>query len=135
MQTSLALLSFASVALAAASGFSANSDNVFDKRNCDGNNCNREITGTRVGLPASSLRQSDCTSFLFTVVTPSPLFSTVYISAPTEAVTVIPSALPIYATQCSSGAAYASACSCWGVTGTVSTAPTPTIIVTSTVGF
>lgn len=77
----VALLSFASVALAA--GISPNVDNVdnvdngesniFDKRNCNGNNCNRAITGTRAGLAASTLRQADCTSFLLTTVTPSPV--------------------------------------------------------------
>ncbi|CAK7230375.1 hypothetical protein SCUCBS95973_007551 [Sporothrix curviconia] len=137
MKTSFNLLCLASVALAAAAGGISpnNGEHIFDKRACNGNNCNRAITGTRDGLPVSSERQADCTSFLFTVVTPSPLFSTVYIEAATEAVTVIPNALPSYATACSSAAAYASACSCWGLTGTVSTAPTPTITITSTIGI
>ncbi|KAL1900914.1 hypothetical protein Sste5346_001975 [Sporothrix stenoceras] len=155
MKATAALLSFASVALAA--GISNNvdsmNDNIFDKRNCNGNNCNRAITGTREGLAASTLREADCTSFLLTTVTPLPVVSTVWLMAssttlatvaspsiststgsavPTDAVTVSPSVLPSYATECSSPAAYASACSCWGITGVVTLAATPTYTVTST---
>jgi hypothetical protein len=115
------------------------------ERDCAGNNCNREITGTRNGLPASSIRMSDCSSFQMTVVTPSPVTMTVTVEAsdtPSSAAkrgleirqtTVIPQSLPTYATACSSAAEYASACSCWGITPTVSTASTPTVTVTSTV--
>jgi len=50
--------------------------------------------------------------------------------------TVSPSALPTYATAaCKAAADYASACSCYGVTGSVSTAPTPTVTVTSTIDY
>ncbi len=58
-----AVLSLVSVAVAS----------VFEKRACAGNNCNRAITGTRAGLPATSIRQSDCSSFQLTVVTPAPV--------------------------------------------------------------
>ncbi|EFX06371.1 hypothetical protein CMQ_6692 [Grosmannia clavigera kw1407] len=135
-----AVLSFVSVAFAGI--------NVFEARNCAGNNCNRAITGTRAGLPATSLRQSDCSSFMLTVVTPSPVFSTTWVEAPangkakrattaavTAAVTSTPTALPTYATQCSSAAAYASACSCWGITAGLSTAAVPTVTVTSTYDY
>lgn len=49
--------------------------------------------------------------------------------------TFVPSALPAYATHCSGAPAYASACSCFGITGTVTTAPTPTVTVTSTIDY
>lgn len=130
-----AVLSLVSAALAA---------NIFE-RDCSGNNCNRAITGTRAGLPATTLRQSDCSSFMLTVVTPSPVTSTTWIDGTTKsaasavkasaAVTAIPSILPTYATQCSSVAAYSSACSCWGITARVSTAATPTVTVTSTYDY
>lgn len=43
--------------------------------------------------------------------------------------------MPAYATHCSSAAAYASACNCWGITPSVTTAPTPTVTVTTTVDY
>ncbi len=50
-------------------------------------------------------------------------------------VTVVPSAIPAYASVCSSAERYASACSCFGVTGSVTTAPTPTVTVTTTLDY
>lgn len=51
-----------------------------------------------------------------------------------RAATVSPSAIPTYATAaCHSAAEYASACSCYGLTGSVTTAATPTATVTTTV--
>jgi hypothetical protein len=52
-----------------------------------------------------------------------------------RAVTASPSVIPAYATAACSAAAYASACSCFGVTGSVTTAPTPTTTVTSTIDY
>jgi hypothetical protein len=46
-------------------------------------------------------------------------------------VTVVPSAIPAYASPCSGSVRYSSACSCIGVTATVTTAPTPTTVVTA----
>jgi hypothetical protein len=46
-------------------------------------------------------------------------------------VTVIPTAIPAYASPCSGSVRYSSACSCIGVTATVTTAPTPTTVVTA----
>jgi hypothetical protein len=48
-------------------------------------------------------------------------------------VTASPTAIPTYASACSPAAEYISACSCFGVTGSVTTAPTPTVTVTTTV--
>ncbi|EJT72464.1 hypothetical protein GGTG_09330 [Gaeumannomyces tritici R3-111a-1] len=51
-----------------------------------------------------------------------------------QAVTVVPTAIPAYASACTSAARFSSACSCAGVTGSVTTAPTPvtTVYVTET---
>jgi hypothetical protein len=54
------ILSFVSLALGS----------LIEKRVCAGNNCNRQVTGTRPGLPALSLRSADCASYLLTTVTP-----------------------------------------------------------------
>ena len=45
-------------------------------------------------------------------------------------VTVVPTAIPAYASPCSGSVRYSSACSCIGVTATVTTAPTPTTVLT-----
>ena len=52
--------------------------------------------------------------------------------APRQA-TVVPTAVPTYASACQNADRYASACSCWGITDAVTTAPQPTQTVTSTV--
>ncbi|KAK3371178.1 hypothetical protein B0T24DRAFT_306605 [Lasiosphaeria ovina] len=131
------VLSFVSLALAS----------VLDRRECAGNNCNRAISGTRPGISPASVRSADCKSFLLTVVTPSPTTTTVTVDEAgatplkrdlileARQVTQTASVLPTYASACSSPAAYASACSCFGVTGSVSTAPTPTVTVTTTLDF
>ena len=49
--------------------------------------------------------------------------------------TEVPTAIPTYAAVCSSAEKYASACSCFGVTGSVTTAPTPTVTVTTTIDY
>ncbi|KAB5585513.1 hypothetical protein GE09DRAFT_1210122 [Coniochaeta sp. 2T2.1] len=120
---------------------------ALDKRACAGNNCNRAITGTRDGLSPASVRSADCSSFLLTTVTPDTVTVTVTVdgdeAAPTKAkrdleyraATASPSVLPTYATAACDAAAYASACSCYGVTGSVTTAPTPTHTVTSTIDY
>jgi len=47
-------------------------------------------------------------------------------------VTITPTSIPNYARACLKAKEYATACSCFGVTGTVTTVPTPTVTVTST---
>lgn len=47
--------------------------------------------------------------------------------------TIIPTKVPAYASACTSAAAYSSACSCWGIAATVSTASTPLTTTTVTV--
>ncbi|KAB5566245.1 hypothetical protein GE09DRAFT_1106038 [Coniochaeta sp. 2T2.1] len=116
---------------------------------CNANNCARAVTGTRSGkMPAVSSRQADCSSFMKVTVTPatSTATSTTTVTVTSimpnkrdnlaiRQVTVVPSSIPAYASDCSSAAAYSSACSCWGITATTTTAPTPvtTITVTTTV--
>jgi hypothetical protein len=50
-------------------------------------------------------------------------------------VTIVPSAVPAYASACSGTAGYYSACSCWGITAVTTTAVVPvttsTVIITS----
>jgi hypothetical protein len=82
---------------------------------CNANNCARAVTGTREGkVPAVTSRQADCSSFMK---------ATAYTYANGATATVIsPTAVPAYASPCSSPVnsvtAYASACSCWGITAT-----------------
>ncbi|EOO01884.1 putative lipase esterase family protein [Phaeoacremonium minimum UCRPA7] len=122
--------------------------NVLVERACAGNNCNRAVTGTRDGLEPLSVRSADCSSFLLTTVTPAATTVTVTVDEePTTAVvkrdfaleirqaTEVPTAIPTYAAVCSSAEKYASACSCFGVTGSVTTAPTPTVTVTTTIDY
>ncbi|KAK3304639.1 uncharacterized protein B0T15DRAFT_249289 [Chaetomium strumarium] len=123
---------------------------VLEPRHCAGNNCNRAVTGTRPGLLPLASRSADCSSFLLTTVTPAATTVTVTVDeedlpSPTAAkrgavlqgrqVTVVPSAIPDYAANCANAAEYISACSCFGVTGSVTTAPTPTVTVTTTVDY
>ncbi|MCJ1436180.1 hypothetical protein MMC27_005558 [Xylographa pallens] len=49
-----------------------------------------------------------------------------------RAVTVSPSGVPTYASACSGTSRYSSACSCFGVTHSTSTAPTPSTTITIT---
>lgn len=114
---------------------------------CNADNCARAVTGTRAGkVPDVTSRQADCSSFQLTTVTPAP--STTYVTTivtvnppnkrdeiVARQVTVIPDSVPAYASACSGTARYQSACSCWGITPAVTTAPTPivTIVVTETV--
>jgi hypothetical protein len=134
-----AALSFVSVAAAAVA--------LDNRAACNANNCNRAITGTRDGLTPASSRSADCSSFLLTTVTPAATTVTVTVDdTPTAAakreelifgrqVTVVPSAVPTYATVACNAAEYATACGCYGITGSVTTAPTPTVTVTTTIDY
>ncbi|EON96737.1 hypothetical protein UCRPA7_7769 [Phaeoacremonium minimum UCRPA7] len=134
------ILSLASLALGS----------VIEQRACPGNNCNRQVTGTRAGLPDLASRSADCSSFIRLTVTPTPRTRTVttFIPEPTgcsgdeivaraidvRQVTVTASAIPTYASSCDDGSEYSSACSCLGVTtanATTVRAPRVTSTVTS----
>lgn len=112
-------------------------------RQCGGNNCNRAVTGTRDGKEPLASRSADCASYLKTTVTPAPTTVTVTVDGeggPTKRdvevrqATAKPTAIPAYAAVCDA-AGYAQACSCFGVTGTVTTAPQPTVTVTTTIDY
>src|ERR1700722_601100 len=85
---------------------------LLQPRGCNANNCARAVTGTRPGkVPDVSSRKSDCSSFMATTVLTYPD------GRPWSTVTA--TAVPTYASACSTpispASAYASACSCWGV--------------------
>jgi hypothetical protein len=88
------------------------------KRGCVANNCARAVTGTFAGKePSLTSRRSDCSSFQITTVYTDEFFGTVASSS-------VPTNVPTYASACSTGSpqsAYASACSCWGITATATT--------------
>ncbi|KAK5992057.1 hypothetical protein PT974_05453 [Cladobotryum mycophilum] len=118
---------------------------VVEKRDCHGNNCARQVTGTRDGLLAITSRQADCSSFMKATVTPEPTTFTVTITVDEDeppntkrgleyrAETALPTLIPAYASSCEGGNDYSSACSCWGITATTVTAPQPTQTTTVTV--
>ena len=119
---------------------------VLQERACAGNNCKRQVTGTRAGLLPVSERQADCSSFQLATVTPDAVTTTVTVTVEADepakfkraagleyrAATSIPTDIPAYASSCGEPSEYAEACSCWGITATTSTAPTPTSTVTVT---
>ncbi len=89
---------------------------------CNANNCARAVTGTRAGkIPDVTSRQSDCSNF----ATASVLLD--YSGVPYT--TVISTAVPAYATDCSTpgspASAFLSACSCWGFTTATATRTYP----------
>ncbi|OAA69816.1 hypothetical protein ISF_03086 [Cordyceps fumosorosea ARSEF 2679] len=113
---------------------------------CGGDNCARQVTGTRDGLLAVTSRQVDCSSFMKTTIVPDATTTTVTVTVDPDApklkrenqhevraATEIPTAVPAYASGCDSAARYSSACSCWGITASATTAAQPTKTVTVTV--
>ncbi|ATY61203.1 hypothetical protein A9K55_006723 [Cordyceps militaris] len=113
---------------------------------CGGDNCARQVTGTRDGLSAVTSRKADCSSFLLTTIVPDATTTTITVTVdpdePTKAkrfnhevraATQVPTAIPAYASGCDSAARYSSACACWGITASATTASQPTKTVTVTV--
>ncbi|KAG6000896.1 hypothetical protein E4U43_001464 [Claviceps pusilla] len=117
------------------------------KPHCGGDNCARQVTGTREGLAPLSSRKADCSNFMRTTIVPDATTITVTVTVePDEpvpktkrgiehrAATEVPvTAVPTYATSCKKAGKYASACSCWGITPAITTAPVPTETHTVTV--
>jgi hypothetical protein len=122
---------------------------TFDNDECNANNCARAVTGTRSGkVPDITSRADDCSSFMLATVTPATSTYTTTTTVTTtisveyvkrdgilanRQVTVHPTAVPYYASACPGTSAYSSACSCWGITASTTTAPTPVTTTTSTV--
>ncbi|KAK8148446.1 hypothetical protein G3M48_010067 [Beauveria asiatica] len=120
---------------------------------CGGDNCARQVTGTRDGLSAVTARQKDCSSFMLTTIVPDATFADRIHSTTTVTITVdpdeapkskranievraateVPTAVPAYASGCDSASRYSSACACWGITASATTAAQPTKTVTVTV--
>ncbi|KAL9943727.1 hypothetical protein D7B24_000189 [Verticillium nonalfalfae] len=119
-----AILSLVSLALGAA----------LEERACAGNNCNRQVTGTRAGLLPLESRRADCSEFQKVVSSRPPRTITKVVwttsdAEPTDCPADIaerafaveerqdaPTAtVPAYASSCRDGAAYASACDCFGI--------------------
>ncbi|KYK56232.1 hypothetical protein DCS_08201 [Drechmeria coniospora] len=131
------ILCFAATALAGA----------IEARNghCGGDNCARQVTGTRDGLTPIESRKADCTSFMRSTVLPDAVTTTVTVTldpsqtAPklrrdaTTVATATASVVPAYASGCKAASAYSSACACWGITAQLATGPTPTKTATVTV--
>lgn len=110
--------------LQAALALAVPSDLLLERAPCKADNCARAVTGTAVipGKPNPTARREDCSSFMTTTVFTDGAGATV--SARTALATV-----PSYASPCTTGSpqlAYASACSCWGVTPTIIAVPAPT---------
>ena len=82
---------------------------------CTHNNCVRAVIGVHQD---HSVARSDCSNFLKVTIT--PLAST-FQPAKRQATGTI----PVYASNCLDAAAYASACSCFGVKPETITAPFP----------
>ncbi|RDA92000.1 hypothetical protein CP533_6040, partial [Ophiocordyceps camponoti-saundersi (nom. inval.)] len=116
---------------------------------CGGDNCARQVTGTRGGLIPVESRRADCSSFMRATVVPethdgrtTTVTVTVTAShdgyyyghdAELQAVTQVPTAVPTYASSCRAASNYSSACSCWGITAVTSTATMETRTTTVSV--
>ena len=105
-------------------------------------------TTTTIPSIATAYTTTTITTFSF-IGSPAKRTAAAEIAAPAEALkirepeaqvtplakrqaTVIPSLVPTYASACSGTARYATACSCYGISGMTSMAPTPTFTVTAT---
>ncbi|RCI17031.1 hypothetical protein L249_3096 [Ophiocordyceps polyrhachis-furcata BCC 54312] len=120
---------------------------VVGDNHCGGDNCARQVTGTRGGLIPVESRRADCRSFMrATVVPETTKTKTVTVTltashdgyyyghdAELQAATKVPTAVPSYASACRAASNYSSACSCWGITAVTSTAGTKTRTTTVSV--
>ncbi|KAM0325119.1 hypothetical protein ACHAQA_007658 [Verticillium albo-atrum] len=108
---------------------------VLEERACAGNNCNRQVTGTRAGLLPLESRSADCSEFQKVVSSRPPRTITEIVwttddgAEPTDCPAEVAEraivveerqdaptpTIPAYASSCSNNAAYASACDCFGI--------------------
>ncbi|KAK3326539.1 hypothetical protein B0H66DRAFT_163614 [Apodospora peruviana] len=93
---------------------------------CHADNCARAVTGTRQGPVFTSQAKVDCSSFVVT----TSYGHTSTVTAPAPSSVVVEKVIPEYASACSGPAAYASACSCYGIKSHVVTETDGTTIVT-----
>ncbi|KAF4505931.1 hypothetical protein G6O67_007829 [Ophiocordyceps sinensis] len=114
---------------------------------CGGDNCARQVTGTRPGLTPISSRRADCSNFMKTTVVPDATTTTITVTATHgetrhvrrdgaleyRAATEAPTVIPAYAPGCRELRNYSSACSCWGITAVATTAARATKTETVTV--
>jgi len=106
---------------------------VMQERDTCCNNCARDVIGllgANVICPDDPICQhrADCSGFQQITIEPATVVTVSYTT------TTIPSGIvPDYATGCADCKAYAKACSCWRITSTVTTVPTPTTTVILTV--
>ncbi len=96
---------------------------------CTYDNCARAVMGVHQG---QSVARSDCSSFLeLTLNPPASTVSVTSTTAVNSTTTFQPvkrqgaATIPVYAGNCLDAAAYASACSCFGVKPETITAPSP----------
>ncbi|KAF7563326.1 hypothetical protein G7046_g787 [Stylonectria norvegica] len=120
---------------------------LVEKRVCAGDNCKRQVTGTRAGLLAITSRQADCSSFMQATVVPDVFTTTVTVTVGSDDVaqpakkpdveargaTQLPTAIPAYASSCTNAVDYSAACSCWGIRASTTTVPQVTSTATITV--
>ncbi|KAJ9143054.1 hypothetical protein NKR23_g6827 [Pleurostoma richardsiae] len=93
-----------------------------------------EVVATSTEVDIFTITETDVASTETDVAVSTVTVTTVVAPLAKRVVTLLPSAVPAYASGCSSFAAYSSACaSCLGVTGTTVVAPAPSTTVTVTV--
>ncbi|KAF4589891.1 lipase/esterase family protein [Ophiocordyceps camponoti-floridani] len=101
---------------------------------CGGDNCARQVTGTRSGLVPIETRRADCSSFMAAI--PETTTTTVtgadggYGYYPPYADPKAATDVPTYAPACRAAGKYSSACSCWGITAPL-TRQTKTVTVST----
>ncbi|KAK3374623.1 hypothetical protein B0H63DRAFT_480600 [Podospora didyma] len=92
-----------------------------ERRGCTANNCARDITGTNPGLSPITLRRADCSSYMLRTVAYSAVTTVTANQVQRRQQTIVPSAIPSYASKYCDASKYSSACSCWGITATTTT--------------
>lgn len=116
-QGSFALTLALALALTTLTLVSAGSNtNTDTDANCKADNCARAVTGTAKGTAHTVMAKRDCSSFMTHTVT---VYATATAKAKRDGESI--KAIPSYASACSGAVRYSSACSCWGVTASIST--------------
>ncbi|KAH8886929.1 hypothetical protein GQ53DRAFT_874531 [Thozetella sp. PMI_491] len=85
--------------------------------------------------PAVTVTANTVVDFFTVTVATVTGITTVTVAAPFTGITLLKRAeptIPVYASACTSFAAYSSACSCWGIDAGTTILPAPTVTVTLT---